>query len=463
MTTSGSSPATAGDGPGGPQGRRVLLALAVLAGIPAASQTMLVPVLPALEDRLGRGPVDSAWLLTAFLISASVAAPLLGRLGDVRGRRVLLLGTATAYTAGAALCWLAADHYAFLVLGRVLQGASAGAYVLTLATVNEVFAQKRRSRGIGVLAAVVGVGPVLGFVIGGVAARIGGLDLLLGIAPLAGVVAFALAWLWVPDSGGAAVARIDWFGALLLALFLTGLLVLLSELAGPRPVAQLLLIAGATVVAVAAWGAVAIRRRAPLVDLRLVAGPTHARLNAATAVSGGAMLALLVVVPRMVQEPVGGAAGLDALGAVLVLVPGASVIALLTPVAVMWGARIGHRQMVRIGGVTAAGGFAVLIGSDGSLALVVLGTAVTAAGLGLTLGTLPALVLGATPVARAGEASGANSMSRGVGSALGAQLSGVALAVGSTSGSFGRALAAGAVLALSTAVIVGRRDEGPVL
>lgn len=457
MTARGRRSTDTGTGPGGPQGRRVLLALGILAGVPAASQTMLVPVFPELEDRLGRGPVDSAWLLTAFLVSASVAAPVLGRLGDLRGRRRLLLATAATYTTGALLCWAAVDHFALLVVGRILQGASAGAYVLTLATVNEVFARHRRSRGIGVLAAVVGVGPVLGFVVGGVAARLGGVELLLAVAPAAGLVALGSAWLWVPDSGGAAVGRLDRAGALLLGLSLAGLLVLLSELAGPRPVAHLLVLGGVAAASTVLWVLVERRRVAPLVDLRLVLGPVQARLNAATATSGGAMLALLVIVPRMVQEPVGSEPGLGPLGAVLVLVPGASMIALLTPVGVLWGARIGHRHVVKIGALVTALGFAVLIGADGSLAVVVLGTAVTAAGLGFTLGTLPALVLDSTPPARSGEAAGANSMSRGVGSALGAQLSGVALTVGAVAGSFDRALAAGALLAVATTALIGRR------
>lgn len=436
--------------------------LGVLAGVPAATQTMLVPVLPELEERLGRGPVDSAWLLTAFLVSASVAAPVLGRLGDLRGRRPFLLATAAVYTVGATVCWVAADHYALLVLGRVLQGLSAGAYVLTLATVNELFEPDRRVRAIGVLAAVVGIGPVLGFVVGGVAARVGGVDLLLALGPLAGLVALALAWRWVPRSGGAAAGRLDLAGALLLTLSLTGLLVLLSELVGPRPLAHLVVMGVVAAATTLLWIFVERRRRSPLVDLRLVLGPTHARLNAATATSGGAMLALLVVVPRMVQEPAAGAqAGLGPLGAVLVLVPGASVIALLTPVAVGWGTRLGHRHVVRIGGLVAGLGFTLLISAEGSLVLVVAGTVVTAAGLGLTLGTLPALVLDATPPARAGEGSGANSMSRGVGSAVGAQVSGVALTVGSVAGSFDRALAAGALLAIATTAVVGTRGPRP--
>lgn len=457
MTTSGSSPATAGDGPGGPQGRRVLLALAALAGVPAATQTMLVPVLPELEERLGRGPVDSAWLLTAFLVSASVAAPVLGRLGDLRGRRFLLILTAASYTFGAVLCWMAVDHYEFLVVGRVLQGASAGAYVLTLSTVGEVFAEHRRARGIGILAAVVGVGPVLGFLIGGVAARLGGVDLLLAVAPWAGLVTLAAACSWVPRSGGAAEGRLDRAGAVLLALGLAGLLVLLSEMAGSRSTVSLVVLGGAAATTAVLWVVVERRRSSPLVDLRLVLAPTQARLHAATATSGGAMLALLVIVPRMVQEPVSGEEGLDPLGATLVLVPGASLIALLTPVAVLWGARIGHRGVVRLGGIVAACGFAILIGADGSLPAIVLGTGVTAAGLGLTLGTLPALVLDATPTARSGEAAGVNSLSRGVGSALGAQLSGVVLSLGAVSDAFGHALAVGIVLALATSVVTDRR------
>src|SRR5690606_2266364 len=119
--------------------RRTLDVFALAVALPSASQTLLIPAIPALVRDHGMTADAAAWLLTSFLIGASVAAPLPGRLGDLHGRRPRLIAAPALYCAGSLLCLAAPSTLAVLLTGRARQGISAGVFVLELATVQERF------------------------------------------------------------------------------------------------------------------------------------------------------------------------------------------------------------------------------------------------------------------------------------------------------------------------------------
>src|SRR5436309_9042542 len=91
------------------------------------AQAIVAPALPAIENKLHSSVSTTAFVLTAFLLTASVATPILGGLGDMFGKKQMLLVAMYALAAGLLVSALAGDNIGLLIAGRALQGVSAGA------------------------------------------------------------------------------------------------------------------------------------------------------------------------------------------------------------------------------------------------------------------------------------------------------------------------------------------------
>src|SRR3954453_15539317 len=132
----------------------------------ALSQTLILPAMPALVESLDADALAVSWLLTAFLVAASVATPLLGRMGDLFGRGRVLSATMAVFLAGSVLC-ATADSLGVLIAGRILQGAAGGVFPLAYGIIRDTFPETTRMRAIGMLSVSLGVGAAFGPVVAG--------------------------------------------------------------------------------------------------------------------------------------------------------------------------------------------------------------------------------------------------------------------------------------------------------
>ena len=149
-----------------PSSRTRVLALLLSAGVTySLSQTLILPAMPAPVRSLGASPLAVSWLLTAFLISASVAT-LIGRLGDLLGRSRVFAWTMAAFCAGSLLCAVGGT-LALLVAGRVLQGVAGGVFPLVYGIVRDMWPAETRMRAIGMVSISLGAGAALGPVVAG--------------------------------------------------------------------------------------------------------------------------------------------------------------------------------------------------------------------------------------------------------------------------------------------------------
>src|SRR5690625_5201399 len=112
--------------------RKMLVAFSIAVALPSSSQTILIPAIPLLENKNGWENTTSAWLVSSFLVAASISAPLLGRIGDLIGRRRLIFATSLLYFSGSVLCLLDHSILPVLMIGRALQGSAAGVFVLQI-------------------------------------------------------------------------------------------------------------------------------------------------------------------------------------------------------------------------------------------------------------------------------------------------------------------------------------------
>jgi MFS family permease len=372
----------------------------------------------------------------------------------------VLLAVLVLTTAGLALTSVAPNLPVFLV-GRSLAGVSGASFPLVFAVVRGVLPGERVASGIGLLSSALGIGSAIGWVLAGPLAdhvgwwSLSALPLLLSALAIAGVA------LVVPRDPAAAAERepVDWVGAVLLAVWLVLLLVGVSQgsVWGWASVPVLAMLVGGVVVAVG-WSAYELRRRHPLVDLRMQRSTELLTANAAALVGGFALMAAGVLVPVLVQLPhAPGGVGLggDATAAALSQLPAALAMIPAGPLA----GRLTRPRSPRLPLVLGAGLVVVayVFGAIAHSALWQLWVlnGVRGTGVGLVYAAMATLAVLAVPAHQTGAASGVNTLVRNLGVAIGSQVTAtIHAAAGDTDASYAVAFLVPAVLCAIVLVVV---------
>lgn len=432
-----------------------MLALLLCAGVTyALSQTLILPAMPALVAELDAGPLAVSWLLTAYLVAASVATPLIGRLGDLLGRGRVLAWTMALFCAGSVLCAVGGT-LPLLVAGRVLQGVAGGVFPLAYGVIRDRFPAPARTRAIGTLSVSLGVGAALGPAVAGVIVDHAGPSAIFLVGMTGALPALAAARV-IPDAPRPGRAEIDWLGAAVLAGALTALLVLLTQgqaLGWASPAALVLALGAAALLR--AWVAIERRRRAPLVDLGLLRQPAVALTNVAALCVGCGIFMAYVPLAPIAQAPTstGYGFGWSVTAAGALLIPHGLVQIAVGPWAGSLCARIGGAGTLLAGtGLNTVAMAAIALAHDSPLALLTLG-GVLGVGQALALTAMASLIVAAAPRDEVGIATGVNTVMRTIGMAVGSALSAAVLAAATAPGS---ALAAewGYVVAFGIAAVV---------
>ncbi|WP_233551232.1 MFS transporter [Amnibacterium setariae] len=407
-----------------PSPSRTFAALAVTALTFATLQSLLVPVLPVLQRDLRTDAAGATWAVTAWLITSAVATPLLGRVGDLAGKRRVFLLCLAAVAAGSVAAALA-PNLAVLLAARVLQGFGGAMFPLAFGILRDVLPARSLASGIGGFSAVMAIGSGLGTVLAGpLSAALGWRGLF--VIPLAGmVVGGVLTLRWVPATGSRATGRVNLVAATLLSGWLVALLVPLSTGAdrgwGSPVVVGLFVLAA---VLLAAWAAVELRSRTPLVDLRMLREPAVWSTDVAAIFFGAAMFGVFAYFPRFAQTPAGTGWGLGA----SVAASGLLMLPMLVTMAAS-GFLIGPIGRVVPPRLQLVGAALLLAVSTASLAVLhaagwqlAAAAAVFGVGLGVGFAAMTTVVVQSVPATQTGVASGVNANLRTIGSAIGTAL-----------------------------------------
>src|SRR4051794_19665077 len=317
--------------------------LAVSGASYALLQSAVAPALPDIQKELHCSATATAWLLTGYLLSASVLTPIIGRLGDMFGKEHTLVATMAGLTAGTLLAALA-HSISVLILARVIQGAGGAIFPLAFGIIRDEFPRERAAQGIAMISAILGIGGGIGIVLAGPIIEAFDYHWLFWF-PLVVLVGATLATIFfVPESPVKSPGRVDWLGALLL----WGWLVLLL-LGIPQPSewgwgdARVIgLIAGALAVLVL-WIRVGARQREPLVDMAMMRIRRVWTVNAAAFLVGAGMYSSFILIPEFTEMPAdtGYGFGSSVTQAGLFLLPATVMMMLAGPVAGSLATRIG--------------------------------------------------------------------------------------------------------------------------
>lgn len=409
--------------------RRVTIALIIAVIGFAVQQTSIVPAIQNVQESLGASSEWASWLVTIYLMVATVATPAMGRLGDLHGRRrVLLIGLAVFAVAsvGAAL----APDLATLIIFRAVQGVGGSVYPLALAIARDAVADDRATRVISLLTGAFGVGTAIGFVGGGALAQFVSWRAIFGCGAALVAIGLAAVLRGVPDRGQRAEGRYDLAGTTLLGLaaiaLLAGLtLVVSSGWTSPITLGLLAVTAGS-----AAWWVRHERRTAdPLIDLHVLAERPVAVANLATIGLGWALFGSYLLIPQFARTGSSTGYGLatDSAAIGLLLLPLAVAQTVSGPLAGLF-TRIPARIRFAAALLIIAGANGLLATTRHSALLVALGAFLLGAGAGIALQASSATATEGVEQDVAAVSAAVNSTVRRLAGGIGGQVNTILLA-----------------------------------
>jgi EmrB/QacA subfamily drug resistance transporter len=399
-----------------------VLSLAALAY--AVLSSAVIPALPTLQRSLHASETGVTWLLTGFLLSASVGTAIIGKLGDMYGKQRLLVWTLIVLAAGTLLAAVSGS-LPELIAARVIQGVAGGIFPLSFGIVRDEFPADRVSGSIGLMSAILGIGGGFGLLIGGLIDEHLTWHWLFWI-PLAAMIAGAVCtWRLIPESQVRAPGGVNWTAAALLS---TGMSVVLFAIAqtttwgwaSPRTLG--LLAAGLAVCGL--WIRVELRSRHPLVDMAMLRVRGVWTVNLAAFLLGGGLYTFFLVLPQYAQLPVstGFGYGASVVVAGLYLLPSALVMGVLGSFAGRIERRFTSRRALIAGAVISAVACAWLAVASRHPYDMLLSGALFGVGIGLSFSALGNLIVSAVPEEQTGVASGMNTVLRTLGGAVGGQV-----------------------------------------
>lgn len=398
----------------------VVLAVATMAF--SLLQSLVTPVLPLLETDLHTGQNTVTWVLTAYLLSASVFTPILGRVGDMVGKKRVLVAVLVALVAGSILAAVATS-ISVMIVARVIQGVGGGVIPLAFGIIRDEFPRERVAGAVGVIAALLAVGGGLGLVLAGPIVNALDYHWLFWIPGVVVAAAALATYLFVPESAVRTPGRIRWTAAVLLSGWLVALLVAVSQAPswgwGSTSVLGLL---GAAVVIGAAWVAVELRSAQPLIDMKMMRIPAVWTTNLVALLFGVAMYSIFAFLPEFLQTPSTAGYGFSAsvTESGLIVLPMAVTMFVFGTWSGPLSARLGARAVLITGSALSVPPFLILAFAHTAIWEIVIAMSLLGAGFGLAFSAMSNIIVDAVASTQTGVASGMNANIRTIGGALGA-------------------------------------------
>jgi len=403
----------------------VTLAVLALGGVAyALLQSAVAPALPEIQHALGASESGVTWILTAYLLAASVATPLLGRLGDIHGKERVLVWVLVALGVGTALSAVA-TALPLMIAGRIIQGAAGGIFPLAFGIIRDEFPPERVAGGLGLISATLGIGAGVGIVLAGVIVENLSYHWLFWLPLVLVILATVATALFVPESPIKAPARIAWGAAVLLSGGLAALLLAVSEAAtwgwgSPKTLGLVAL----GVVLLGVWVRVELASREPLVDMRIMRLRGVWTVNLAGFLLGFGMYGSFILLPQFVEQPVstGYGFGASVTQAGLFMLPSTLGMLITGPMAGRLERRFGSKPPLIAGVIAAAASFVMLAVAHSDHIDIYVASALLGIGIGLSFAAMANLIVIAVPADQTGVATGVNTIMRTIGGALGSQI-----------------------------------------
>ncbi|MFC8427049.1 MFS transporter [Streptomyces sp. NPDC057253] len=407
--------------------RLTFAVLAAGAGVFSMLQSLIAPALPTVQHALHTSQSTATWVMTAYLLSASIFTPILGRVGDLIGKKRTLVAVLVTVAVGCLLAALA-PSIGVLIVARVVQGVGGALFPLSFGIIRDEFAASEVSGSISNLSAVIAAGGGVGMVAAGPIVTALDYRWLFWIPVAIVIAATLIAVRYVPESPNRAQGSVNWLGAVLLSAWLVALLLPLSQAARwGWGSARVLGLFGAAVVLFALWLYSEARSRTPLIDLRVMRLPAVWTTNAAALLFGAGMYSIWSFLPGFVQTPsaAGYGFGASVTAAGLLMLPMLVAMFLSGVLSGRLEPVVGAKALLVTGaalGAVACGFLAHWHDEQWQIALV---AGLFGLGIGLAFASMANLIVGSVPADQTGAATGMNANIRTIGGSIGAAVTSV--------------------------------------
>jgi EmrB/QacA subfamily drug resistance transporter len=393
------------------------------AGIAAFAllQSMVIPVLTTVQQQLHTSQAAATWVLTAYLLSASVATPILGRIGDMMGKERVFVVSLAALAVGSLLAALA-PNIGVMIVARAIQGLGGGMLPVGFGIIRDEFPAEKVAGAVGILAALTAVGGGLGIVIAGPIVDALNWHWLFWLPMILTLAAAAGAVLFVPESPVRSPGQISWLPAVLLSGWLVALLVPLSEASQWGWTSGTVIgLFSLCVVLAAAWAWSELRAATPLIDMKMMRIPAVWTNNLVALLIGVGMYATFAFLPEFLQTPSAAGYGFGAsiTRSGLMLLPSAVTMFVVGLFAGGLARRFGGKALVVAGCLIGCASMVILAFAHAHEWEIYLATGIMGVGFGLAFSAMSALVVAAVPAHQTGVASGMNANIRTIGGSIG--------------------------------------------
>jgi EmrB/QacA subfamily drug resistance transporter len=407
-----------------PRARYQLTFAVLLVSVSAYSllQSLVSPVLPTIQHGLHTSQNTVTWVLTAYLLAASVATPIVGRVGDMMGKKRVLVATLVVLALGCLLAALATS-IAVMIVARVIQGAGGAVMPLAFGIIRDEFPRDKVTSAIGIAAAMLAVGGGAGIVLAG--PIVGALDYhWLFWIPLVMIALAAVAtYIIVPESDSRTPGRVNWVAAVLFSGSLVALIVPISEgqLWGWVSSKTVGLIVVSVVLGLI-WVRVELRSDQPLIDMRMMRIPAVWTTNVVAVLFGAGLYASIGFIPQFLQTPrhTGYGFGASVTASGLYLVPQTVTMFIFGMLSGRVAARFGAKRVLLVGSLVSIVPFAMLAFAHTHGWEIYAATGILGVGFGFAFAGMPNIIVSAVPANQVGVASGMNANIRTIGGSIGA-------------------------------------------
>lgn len=407
--------------------RLTFAVLATGAGVFSMLQSLIAPALPTVQHALHTSQSTATWVMTAYLLSASVFTPILGRVGDLVGKKRTLVAVLLAVLAGCLVAALA-PNIGVLIIARVVQGVGGALFPLSFGIIRDEFDASQVPGSISNLSAVIAAGGGVGMVAAGPIVTALDYRWLFWFPVAIVAVTTLIAVRYVPESPSRAVGRVNWLGAVLLSGWLVALLLPLSQ-AGSWGWGSVRVVGlfAAAVVLFAAWLFSEARSRSPLIDLKVMRLPSVWTTNTAALLFGAGMYAIWSFLPGFVQTPSSAgygfgasvtASGLLMLPMLVAMFVSGVLSGRLEPI-------VGAKALLTTGAALGAVACAILALWHDQQWQIALVAGIFGLGIGLAFASMANLIVGSVPPEQTGAATGMNANIRTIGGSIGAAVTSV--------------------------------------
>lgn len=408
-----------------------IVAVLAAAGLAASFMfTLVVPIQAQLPELLHASRDDTAWVITATLVAAAVVTPIAGRLGDMYGKRRVVLILLLLMVAGSVIAALSTGIVSMIV-GRALQGAVSGVIPLGISILRDVLHAKRVDAAVALISATLGVGGAIGLPISAVVTEYLNWHMLFWISGALGAIVFVLVLWIVPVSVLRSGGRFDFAGAAGLSIGLIGILLAVSrgnEWGWASPATLACGLGGVLVLLV--WGWYELRLDSPLLDLRVAARPAVLLTNLASLAMGFALFVSNVSYPQILELPVasGVGLGLSLVAASLIVMPSGLVMMVLSPFSGRLAQSVGPKLLLVLGSIALvlAYGFTLVFSTE--VWHILVANLLVGVGIGFGYAAMPMLIMRSVPQSETGASNGINALFRSLGTSTASAVVGAVLA-----------------------------------